>query len=92
MTVRKSARMEFRVSDEDRCFLEERLRERGQTLSDWVRQGINDERERALQREGRAALDRLFAMNIQWIPDNPADLDSLLNDQDSPVDDSWPHS
>lgn len=28
-------------------------------------------------------------MNVEWIPDDPAALDAMINEQDSPVDDSW---
>ena len=63
MVVRKTARIEFRVSEEDRCFLEARLRERGQSISNWVRQQIDEEREAAGPASRLAAVEALGAMN-----------------------------
>ncbi|MFN0147667.1 MAG: hypothetical protein ACKVT1_14250 [Dehalococcoidia bacterium] len=89
MVVRRTARIEFRLSEEDRCFLEARLRASGHSISSWVRQQIDEEREAVDLAERRAAFERLCSMNVEWIPDDPAALDAMINEQDSPVDDSW---
>jgi hypothetical protein len=78
MAARKNARMEFRVSEEDRCYLEGRLRERGETLSGWARDMIEKEREAEALTRRLAAVERLAAMNEEWVPADPDELKRMI--------------
>lgn len=80
MTVRKTARIEVRVSEEDRRFLEDRLRECGQSISGWVQQQIEEEREAVALARRLAAVERIGAMNTEWIPENPEELTRMMNE------------
>jgi hypothetical protein len=80
MVVRKTARIEVRVSEEDRCFLDARLHERGESLSNWIGRKIEEEREAASLAKRLAAVERIGAMNVEWIPEDPADLKRMITE------------
>jgi uncharacterized protein (DUF1778 family) len=88
MVVREKqrARLDIRLSAEDRRFLEERLRVRGQSFSDWVRTKIDEERAGRGLEERIRAVQELARMNIDWIPEDPAELERMINEPDSPAE------
>ena len=83
------ARIDARLDQADRAFLDRWLGQRGETLTEWIRAKVAEERDKDGLCRRMAAAQRLFAMEVEWIPEDPAELDRTLNEQDSPVDDSW---
>ena len=82
-------RIEVRLDAHRAGVLEDELATRGQTVSDWIRQQIDNLEERQRVERALQAVRELAALNLEWVPADPDELERIINEQDSPVDDDW---
>ncbi len=80
MGARYDSRIEVRMSEADRCFLEHRLKERGETISGWVRAKVAEEQDAEALARRMAAVEALCSMNIPWLPGDSGDVDQMINE------------